>query len=120
MLNHARHHPLLLVGCFLGPLFREFEFTPDSTLLIDYRLKAIKIFIVLVLMLIEATSFPITNHEEYENSDEQHPILLLFEFSSNSKIFGQNFLLKKIEDLQDGKVSKRSQFPSQSLYWYFN
>ena len=42
MLNHVWDHPLLLAGCFLNPLFREFEFIPDSTLRIDYRLKAME------------------------------------------------------------------------------
>ena len=40
MLNHVWYHPLLLVGCFLNPLFRDFEFIPDNTYHTDYRSKA--------------------------------------------------------------------------------
>ena len=33
-------HPLLLIGCYLNPLFREMEFISNERLRIDYRSKA--------------------------------------------------------------------------------
>lgn len=40
LLSPIKHHPLLLVGCHLNPVFRRIEFTSDVSILLDFRSKA--------------------------------------------------------------------------------
>ncbi len=38
--SELHHHPLLLIGCYLNPVFYELEFIPDLSMRADFRSKA--------------------------------------------------------------------------------